>query len=123
MTVFDRDAFNYLGIIATDLGAESVKKMTADPTILDKYSVHWLPQIDLTSVMDDLTKPDMNKSKQLLRGDGRRLSFHDVEASPSKETPSTWKRSATYLSDDGQSSGEFMLNIDDAHKKVKIEKN
>ncbi|KAF7835413.1 replication protein A 70 kDa DNA-binding subunit B-like [Senna tora] len=163
LTVFDRDAFNYLGITATDLGAESVKnvkdnegwpkkldsfvgkkfifkvgikvsewnvftsltvqKMTDDPTILDKYSVHRHPQIDLTLVMDDLTTPDMNKSKQQLRGDGRRLSFHDVEASPSKETPITCKRSATNLSDDGQSSGEFMLNIDDAHKKVKIEKN
>ncbi|KAF7835851.1 replication protein A 70 kDa DNA-binding subunit C-like [Senna tora] len=166
LTVFDRNAFNYLGITATDLGAESgkiylnvedndgwpkkldsfvgkkfifkvgievlewnvftfltVQKMTDNPTILYKYSVHCLPQIDLTSVMDDLTTPDMNKSKQLLRGDGRRLSFHDVEASPSKETPSTCKRSATDLSDDGQSSGEFMMNIDDALKKVKIEKN
>ncbi|KAF7835850.1 uncharacterized protein G2W53_010709 [Senna tora] len=71
--------------------------------------------------MDDLTKSDMNKSN--LHGDGRRLSFHDVEASPSKETSSTCKRSATNLSDDSQSSGEFMLNIDDAYKKVKIEKN
>ncbi|KAF7841217.1 replication protein A 70 kDa DNA-binding subunit B-like [Senna tora] len=123
LTVFDRDAFNYLCITAIDLGAESVTKMTDNPTILDKYSVHRLPQIDLTSIMDDLTTPDMNKSKQLLRGDGRRLSFHDVEASPSKETPSKCKRYATDLSDDGQSSGEFMLNIDDAHKKVKIEKN
>ncbi|KAF7814828.1 ATP-dependent DNA helicase PIF1-like [Senna tora] len=152
LTVFDHDAFNYLGITATDLGAESVKnvedndgwpkkldsfvgkkfifkfgikvsewnaltvqKMTNDPTILDKYSVHRLPQIDLTSVMDDLTTPDMNKSKQLLRGDGRQLSSHDVEASPSKETPSTCKRSAIDLSDDGQSSGiyttEFLNTI------------
>ncbi|KAF7832404.1 replication protein A 70 kDa DNA-binding subunit B-like [Senna tora] len=152
LTVFDRDAFNYLGITATDLGAELVKldsfagkkfifkvgikvsewnvftsltiqKMTDDPTILDKYYVHRHPQIGLTSIMDDLTRPDMNKSKQQLRGDGRRLSFHDVEASPSKETPITCKRSATDFSDDGQSSGEFMLNIDVAHKKVKIEKN
>ncbi|KAF7832935.1 uncharacterized protein G2W53_015268 [Senna tora] len=85
LTVFDRDAFNYLGITATDLGAESVKnaedndgwpkkldsfvgkkfffkvwikisewnvftsltvqKMTDDPTILDKYSVHRHPQV------------------------------------------------------------------------------
>ncbi|KAF7812744.1 uncharacterized protein G2W53_033720 [Senna tora] len=36
---------------------------------------------------------------------------------------STCKRSTTDLSDDGQSSSEFMLNIDNAHKKVKIEKN
>ncbi|KAF7826676.1 uncharacterized protein G2W53_017840 [Senna tora] len=97
--------------------------MTDDPTILDKYFVHRLPQIDLTSVMDDLTTPDINKSKQLLRGDVRRLSFHDVEASLSIETPSTCKRSVTDFSDDGQSSGEFILNIDDAHKNVKIKKN
>ncbi|KAF7841218.1 replication protein A 70 kDa DNA-binding subunit B [Senna tora] len=85
LTVFDRDAFNYLGITAIDLGAESVKnvedndgwpkkfdsfigkkfifkvgikvsewnaftsltlqKMTDNPTILDKYSVHRLPQV------------------------------------------------------------------------------
>ncbi|KAF7835388.1 uncharacterized protein G2W53_010247 [Senna tora] len=85
LTVFDRDAFNYLGINATDLGVESVKnvedndgwpkklysfvgkkfifkvgikvsewnaftsltvqKMTDYPTILDKYSVHRLPQV------------------------------------------------------------------------------
>ncbi|KAF7841485.1 replication protein A 70 kDa DNA-binding subunit B-like [Senna tora] len=42
----------------------TVQKMIDDPTILDKYSVHRHPQIDLTSVMDDLTTPDMNKSKQ-----------------------------------------------------------
>ncbi|KAF7807295.1 replication protein A 70 kDa DNA-binding subunit E-like [Senna tora] len=163
LTVFDRDAFKYLGINAIDLGAESVKnvednegwpkkldsfvgkkfifkvgikvlewnaftsltvqKMTDDPTIFDKYFVHRLPQIDLTLVTDDLPTLDMNKSKQMLRGDGRRLSFHDVEASPSKEKPSTCKRPAIDFSDDGQSSGEFMLNIDDAHKKVEIENN
>ncbi|KAF7826692.1 replication protein A 70 kDa DNA-binding subunit C-like [Senna tora] len=68
-TVFDRDAFNYLDITATDIGGGisegkkfifkignkvsewnaftslTVQKMTDDPTIHDKYSVHRLPQV------------------------------------------------------------------------------
>ncbi|KAF7826721.1 ribonuclease H [Senna tora] len=60
LTVFDCDAFNYLGITTTDIGG------------------------GISEGMDDLTTLDMNKSKQQLRGDGRRLSFPDVEASPTK---------------------------------------
>ncbi|KAF7826691.1 PIF1-like helicase [Senna tora] len=61
--------------------------------------------------MDDLTTLDMKKSKQQLRGDGRRLSFPDVEASLTKETPSTCKRSVTDLSDDDIYNTEFLNTI------------
>ncbi|KAF7801630.1 replication protein A 70 kDa DNA-binding subunit A-like [Senna tora] len=73
------------------------------------------------SIIDDLTTLVKRKSKQLLEVEGRRLSFLDVVASPSTDTPSIGKRSLADLSEDSQSSGDSLLNMDAPLKKIRLD--
>ncbi|KAF7841415.1 uncharacterized protein G2W53_003713 [Senna tora] len=177
---FYRDASNYLGMSASELVKENLKvaikisqwndfvsftaqRMTIDPIVLGKFSGYRHAQIDLSSVEHHLTTRVRNKLKQIIDVEGRRLSFIDVVASPSIETPRTvedhlttrvrnkskqiidvegrrlsfidvvaspsietlrmGKRFVTKLSDDGQSSGEYLMNLDIPLQKIKLEKN
>ncbi|KAF7826545.1 replication protein A 70 kDa DNA-binding subunit C-like [Senna tora] len=141
ITVFDREASNFLGMFAIELRKEHLENV-GDPSIwptkLDSFSrkifvfkvavkiSQWneLPSftIDLSSNNDDLITPVKDKSATIVGLEGRRLSFVDDSNSPTTATLSSGKRSVVEVSDDCTSPMDMSMNVDIHTKRIKIEK-
>ncbi|KAF7812799.1 replication protein A 70 kDa DNA-binding subunit B-like [Senna tora] len=114
ITVFDRDAFNYL------VGWPQKLDCFVGKTLVFKVGIKMSDWNDfkVLTVQRMTYDPSMLINFLITRVLG--LSFVDVEASSSAETRSTGKRSVTDLNDDGQSFVDFAMDFGAQQKKIKF---